>query len=156
MSGRAELKLAKPPEPAGAQPVPRVTVQNRSSALPEFLGTLIERFDRTAMDVSGHAARIRLQVTDEGAWDVVVQRDRADVDDADQRRAPDALITADRAVWVSMAADLRSGMDAFRQGRLTVRHNLHLGLGFLAATSADAGPAALRFGTSRPATAASR
>ncbi len=145
MSGRASLKLAERPRATGAEPVPRMTVQNRSSALPEFLETLIERFDRTAMDVPGHAARIRLQVTDEGAWDVVIQRDRADLDDADQRRAPDALITADRAVWASMATDLRSGMDAFRQGRLTVRHNLHLGLGFLAATSADAGPAALRF-----------
>ena len=125
--------------------VPRMRVQNRSSALPEFLETLIERFDRRAMDVPGHAARIRLQVTDEGAWDVVVQRDRAEVDDADQRLAPDALITADRAVWASMATDLRGGMDAFRGGRLIVRHNLHLGVGFLAATSGHAGPERLRF-----------
>ena len=36
-------------------------------------------------------------------------------------------------------------MDAFRAGRLQVRHNLHLGVGFLAATSGDTGPGRLRF-----------
>jgi pimeloyl-ACP methyl ester carboxylesterase len=112
---------------------------------PECLQRLIERFDRTAIDVMGRAARIRLQVVEDGAWDVVVEGDTARIGGADLRRAPDALLAADRAVWSSVAADLRTGIDAFRQGRLTIRHNLHLGLGFLAATSADRGSRALKF-----------
>jgi pimeloyl-ACP methyl ester carboxylesterase len=36
-------------------------------------------------------------------------------------------------------------MDAYRAGRLVVRHNLHLGVGFLAATSGMTGPGRLRF-----------
>jgi pimeloyl-ACP methyl ester carboxylesterase len=36
-------------------------------------------------------------------------------------------------------------MDAFRRGRLTVRRNLHLGVGFLAATSGMTEPGRLRF-----------
>jgi 3-hydroxymyristoyl/3-hydroxydecanoyl-(acyl carrier protein) dehydratase len=36
-------------------------------------------------------------------------------------------------------------MDAYRAGRLVIRHNLHLGVGFLAATSGFTGPERLRF-----------
>jgi pimeloyl-ACP methyl ester carboxylesterase len=38
-------------------------------------------------------------------------------------------------------------MKAYRSGRLTVRRNLHLGVGFLAATNSDGGPDRLRFRT---------
>jgi pimeloyl-ACP methyl ester carboxylesterase len=36
-------------------------------------------------------------------------------------------------------------MNAFRRGRLRIRRNLHLGVGFLAATAPDTGPGRLRF-----------
>ena len=37
-------------------------------------------------------------------------------------------------------------MEAFRRGRLKVRENLHLGIGFLAATTGSDDPGRLRFG----------
>ena len=55
------------------------------------------------------------------------------------RSAPDATS------WEEVAADVASGMDAFRRGRLTVRRNLHLGIGFLAATTGARDPGRLRF-----------
>jgi pimeloyl-ACP methyl ester carboxylesterase len=58
---------------------------------------------------------------------------------------PDATLSADPDTWDRIAADLRGGMDAYRAGRLTVRHNLHLGVGFLAATSGATGPGRFRF-----------
>lgn len=57
----------------------------------------------------------------------------------------DATLTADEEVWDRIAHDLRGGMDAYRAGRLVIRHNLHLGVGFLAATSGMTGPERLRF-----------
>ncbi len=47
----------------------------------------------------------------------------------------DATITAEAQAWRAIAQDVRGGLDAYRSGRLTVRRNLHLGVGFLAATS---------------------
>ena len=55
------------------------------------------------------------------------------------------MLSADEATWDAIAADVRGGMDAFRQRRLTVRQNLHLGVGFLAATSGITEPGRLRF-----------
>ena len=47
------------------------------------------------------------------------------------------------------ARDLRGGMNAFRRGRLQIRDNLHLGVGFLAATSGSTDPARLEMGRVR-------
>ena len=47
----------------------------------------------------------------------------------------DAVVSADPETWRRIAEDLEAGMDAFKAGRLRVRRNLHLGIGFLAATS---------------------
>jgi pimeloyl-ACP methyl ester carboxylesterase len=46
-----------------------------------------------------------------------------------------------------VARDLPAGMAAFGAGRLQIRHNLHLGVNFLAATSGSDDPARLRFKT---------
>ena len=62
---------------------------------------------------------------------------------------PDALLSASEATWERIAGDVRGGMDAFRGGRLRVRRNLHLGVGFLAATSGMTEPGRLRFETVR-------
>ena len=51
--------------------------------------------------------------------------------------------------WSRIARDLRGGMNAFRRGRLQIRDNLHLGVGFLAATSGSTDPARLEMGRVR-------
>ena len=56
---------------------------------------------------------------------------------------PDARLCADRRDLARIARDLRGGMNAFRRGRLQIRDNLHLGVGFLAATSGSTDPARL-------------
>ena len=59
---------------------------------------------------------------------------------------PDALLSADEATWGRIAADVRGGHGRLPARRLRVRQNLHLGVGFLAATSGirEPGAAALR------------
>ena len=122
-----------------------VTVGDDGHGLPEHLRTLIERFDASVLDVVARQARIRLDMIEDGKWDLLVGRDLLEIRPAESRRVPDAIVTADRATWTLIASDLRAGMDAFRSGRLIVRHNLHLGVGFLAATSGATGPGRLRF-----------
>jgi pimeloyl-ACP methyl ester carboxylesterase len=110
-------------------------------APPRALTTLADRFDPEVFPVM-RDARVRLTGPGVGTWDAVLKRDEARLEEADADRRPDALIEADGPTWHQLATDLGGGMDAFRAGRLTVRHDLHLGVGFLAAT-ADGG--ALRF-----------
>jgi len=112
-------------------------------SLPNSLRVLVDRFDMSAFDAPQGRARIRLRV-DDAQWDVLVNGG-ARVVAADARVAADATLSADRATWDQMAKDLRGGMDAYRAGRLVIRHNLHLGVGFLAATSGATGPQRLRF-----------
>ncbi len=59
----------------------------------------------------------------------------------------DATLIADERTWERIASDVRGGMDAFRARRLTVRRDLHLGVGFLAATSGMTDTGRLRFRT---------
>jgi pimeloyl-ACP methyl ester carboxylesterase len=87
--------------------------------------------------------RIRLAVAGDGAADAVIVDGVARL----ERPAgdePDAVLTADAETW-RRAADLRDGMDAFNRGRLSVRRNLHAGVGFLAATSGASAPGRLEF-----------
>ncbi|MEA2346947.1 MAG: hypothetical protein QOG62_734, partial [Thermoleophilaceae bacterium] len=97
------------------------------------LDQLLERFDPDVIDVPGDRARIRLAVTDGEDMDAVIERGRIHLTPAAGR--PDALLTADTDTWRRIADDVRGGMEAFRQSRLSVRQNLHLGVGFLAATA---------------------
>jgi pimeloyl-ACP methyl ester carboxylesterase len=113
---------------------------------PPALAALVERFDPDVIDVPSDGARIRLVVSDEGAWDAVIESDAVALRRATQEQ-PDALLDADRATWEGIARDVRGGMDAFRAGQLSVRQNLHLGVGFLAATSDLADDRRLRFGS---------
>ena len=110
---------------------------------PEYLETLIDRWEPDAFDSPDHRARIRLEVANNGAWDAVIRgkeaRLRAEGDD------PDAVITADAQTWQKIADDLPAGMEAYNRGRLRIRHNLHLGVGFLAATSGITDPGRLEF-----------
>ena len=113
--------------------------------LPPTLRTLVDRFDPSAFDAPAGEARIRLVVPEDGHWDVLAGPGGVRAVAAYRRPVPDAILSADAETWSRIATDLRGGMDAYRAGRLTVRHNLHLGVGFLAATSGMTGPERLRF-----------
>jgi pimeloyl-ACP methyl ester carboxylesterase len=118
-------------------------------APPEVLTRLCERFDATAFDVPGDRARLRLVVEGAGEWDFVVNGSARSLEPAEEKLRPDARLCADRATWSRIGRDLRGGMNAFRRGRLQIRDNLHLGVGFLAATSGSTDPARLEMGRVR-------
>ena len=106
--------------------------------------TLVERFDPEVIDLPGERAVIRLASTEGEGWDVIIDREHARLA-ARRPGGPHAILSADADTWSSIAEDVSSGMEAFRAGRLRVRRNLHLGIGFLAATSRMNGPGRLRF-----------
>jgi pimeloyl-ACP methyl ester carboxylesterase len=114
-------------------------------AAPEALERLIARFDPDVIDAPNGEARIRLVVRDQGrGWDVIASGDRIELVAA-HGSTHDTELSADAATWEQIAADVRGGMAAFRGRRLEVRRNLHLGVGFLAATSGMTEPGRLRF-----------
>jgi pimeloyl-ACP methyl ester carboxylesterase len=114
----------------------------------DAIRALVGRFDADVVDVPGGTARIRLKSGGE-AWDVLIEDGSAELAPAEQRLAADCLLTADGDTWRDIASDVRGGMTAFRRGRLMVRRNLHLGVGFLAATSGMTEPGRLRFDSVR-------
>src|SRR3954469_1044684 len=117
------------------------------SAPPEALGALLERFDRDAFDMPRGRARVRLNVNGHGSWDLEVQPHRHRVRRANTDNEAHAELTADLGTWAKVAQDLKGGMQAYRAGRLHVRRNLHLGVGFLAATNDSGDPSRLKFRT---------
>ncbi len=96
------------------------------------------------MDVPSGSARVRLEVLEEGEWDAVISPQVVALGPAEGSDY-DAELSADAATWRAIAADVRGGMLAFRRGSLRVRRNLHLGVGFLAATSGLLEPGRLQF-----------
>jgi pimeloyl-ACP methyl ester carboxylesterase len=108
---------------------------------PQALRTLIRRYDPDVFEVGRAKARIRLEGAGRQAFDVILDGRGAKLEAADGKR-PDALLSADPDTWREIAEDLRGGMAAYQSGRLRVRRDLHLGVGFLAAT-AGAGEGAL-------------
>jgi pimeloyl-ACP methyl ester carboxylesterase len=116
------------------------------AAPPQPLQDLVGRYDADVADFAAGRARIRLAVRDGETWDVVVGRRRATLERANGDH-PDACLAADEPTWAQIAADVRGGMVAFRAGKLTIRQNLHVGVGFLAATSGITEQRRLRFET---------
>jgi pimeloyl-ACP methyl ester carboxylesterase len=106
---------------------------------PDSLRTLTGRFDPAVFDTR---ARVRL-ACGEDEFDAVLEAGRARLEAPEGR--PAALIAAEPEVWEGVAADVRGGLEAFRRRRLSVRRNLHVGVGFLAATSGLDGPGRLEF-----------
>jgi pimeloyl-ACP methyl ester carboxylesterase len=102
------------------------------------LTRLLERFDPELFWPMRADARVRLLGHPDGGRDVVFEGDRAFLVAPEGR--PDAVLTADPGAWELIAQDVRGGLDAFRTGRLQIRHDLHLGVGFLAATASEADP----------------
>ena len=122
-------------------------------APPEVLATLLDRFEPAAFDAPTGRARLRLEVEGEGedggAWDLVIRGGLRELERAERGLRPDARLCADHAAWEQIGRDVRGGMDAFRRGRLTIRDDLHLGVGFLAATSGMTDAARLEMGRVR-------
>jgi pimeloyl-ACP methyl ester carboxylesterase len=110
---------------------------------PASLQTLVGRYDAETLPIQ-HEVRVRL-VVDDDPWDAVLGPGGARLEG--ERGEADATLTADEATWDRIATDLRGGMEAFRRRRLAVRQNLHLGVGFLAATSGMTESGRLRFRT---------
>jgi pimeloyl-ACP methyl ester carboxylesterase len=106
------------------------------------LEQLVDRFDPEVFDVGRPEARIRVQGAAPEPRDVILEDGRARVEPSSGD--PDAELIADEETWSAVAHDLRDGMAAFRSGRLRVRRDLHLGVGFLAATAPRGGPGRLR------------
>ena len=113
----------------------------RPSAGP--LRALADRYDADVFVPEHGLARVRLSVRGGDARDAVLDGGALRLEPAGGEA--DATLTADARTWAALAADPRGGLDAYRAGRLSVRHNLHLGIGFLAATSGQTGPGRLRF-----------
>lgn len=114
-------------------------------AVPKPMRTLVARYDPAVFDPKRRQTRIRLAMPGKGAWDVVLTNDAATI--AATHGRADALLTADEETWRQIATDLRGGMTAYQSGRLSVRRNLHAGVGFLAASSGATEPGRLRFRT---------
>jgi pimeloyl-ACP methyl ester carboxylesterase len=114
--------------------------------VPEYLERLIDRWGPDAFDAPDHTARIRLNVTGKSkSWDVTIKGSEARLKPANADKKPDATLTADEQTWRKIGDDLRGGMEAYSKNRLQIRHNLHLGVGFLAATSGQTDPGRLEF-----------
>ena len=112
---------------------------------PHSLQRLVDRFDPSAFDAPRGSARLALEVPGEGAWELQVDATGARLGLADGGARADAVLRADGATWSRLADELTSGLEAYRSGRLVVRHDLHLGVGFLIATSGAEGPGRPRF-----------
>jgi pimeloyl-ACP methyl ester carboxylesterase len=110
------------------------------------LQKLVDRYDPEILPIERSDVRVRLSITGDGAWDAVLDPDGARLEKASSQRA-DAELQADPKTWERIAADVRGGMDAFRARKLSVRRDLHLGVGFLAATSGMHEDGRLRFRT---------
>jgi pimeloyl-ACP methyl ester carboxylesterase len=121
--------------------MPAITATAIVHPLP--LRLLVGRFDPAVFEPPGGRARVRLAIVGGGVWDVLLDGGAARL--VDCRGEADAVLTADARAWAAIAGEVGGGMRAFRSGRLAVRRNLHVGVGFLAATGGGNGLGRLRF-----------
>src|SRR5215216_7403609 len=124
-------------------------MRQEGTAPADGIASLAKRFDADAMHIPGGRARIRLAVTGDRACDALIAGRRLRLREADEGAEPDCVLSADAATWRRIASDVRGGMDAFRAGKLRIRGSLHVGVGFLAATSGSDERGRLEFDTVR-------
>ncbi len=98
------------------------------------LQTLVDRFDAGIFEVGRRCVRLRCRDDSGPVADVIIEHGHARLVEPGPRRA-DAVFTAAPEVWQAIAEEPGGGLAAFRRGRVRVRHDLHLGVGFLAATT---------------------
>ncbi len=125
------------------------TATPQGSAPADAIVALADRFDPDVIDLPRGRARVRLEVNGDRAGDAVIVGRRLRLRRPNESAKPDAVLSTDAATWERIAADLRGGMDAFRAGRLRISGSLHVGVGFLAATSGADEPGRLEFDTLR-------
>ena len=126
----------------------KTKTQTVDDPLGSALERLVARFDPSVFDVGRSLVRLRIQARD-APKDVAGETYAVVIEDGTarlttDRGGADAILTADAHTWNEIADDVRGGMTAFRKGRLKIRRDLHLGVGFLAATSQATGPGRLR------------
>jgi pimeloyl-ACP methyl ester carboxylesterase len=109
------------------------------------IGALAERYDPDVIDLPGGHARVRLAVAGGRSWDAVLSGRGLRLGPVRDGERPDASLSADPATWRRIAEDVRGGMDGFSRGRLRIRGSLHVGVGFLAATSGATDESRLTF-----------
>jgi pimeloyl-ACP methyl ester carboxylesterase len=126
-----------------------VPASTDSSAPPAGIAALAERYDPDVIDVPHGRGLVRLRAPDQGDWDARLSDSELQLAPAREGDDPDAVITADSATWGRIANDVRGGMRAFQSGDLRMRGSLHLGVGFLAATTGSDEPGRLAFETLR-------
>jgi pimeloyl-ACP methyl ester carboxylesterase len=112
-----------------------MAIAERTATLPACLRALLARFDVRAFTVRAPEVRVRLGMAGDRAWDLLVRRGKAEVHTAQPACVPDVTLTADAADWARIASYPSGAVDAFRDGRLIVRRNLHVGIAFLTATN---------------------
>jgi pimeloyl-ACP methyl ester carboxylesterase len=111
---------------------------------PQFLDDLVGRFDPDGFDAPNGEARVRVRWNGD-ARDVSIRGESVRIRPPRNGRA-DTLIEADERTWQAVARDSASGLQAFGRGQLKMRGNLHVGVGFLSATSGAPAERRLRFG----------
>src|SRR5688572_15754485 len=111
---------------------------------PQFLDQLVERFDPDGFDAPDGSARVRVR-WDGDARDVSIRGESVRIGPPRNGRA-DTLVEARERVWRQLGEDAGAGLQAFGAGKLKMRGNLHVGVGFLSATSGAPAERRLRFG----------
>lgn len=119
-------------------------------APPGYLRELVGRYDPEPIHVPGGEATIQLEVTGVGFWDAVISGGGCSLEQPSDEREADARVSAAPDTWQTIAVDARNGMEAFQRGALSVRHDLHLGIGLIAATSGEQAPDRLSFAVVEP------
>jgi pimeloyl-ACP methyl ester carboxylesterase len=104
--------------------------------------SLADRYDPSAVEPPLQA-RVRL-VSGQEAHDALIDGGEIRIVAAEGDRA-DAVISGSATAW-RRAANGHGGLAALGDG-IRMRHNLHIGTGFLAATAGDRGPSRLRLET---------
>jgi pimeloyl-ACP methyl ester carboxylesterase len=113
------------------------------SSMLTVLRRVVSRYDPLVLPEDAPQARVALVAEGRGTWHVLLEGQRARI--RPEAGRPDAVITAGVETWEQLAAEQVSGLGAYLDGSLSVRRNLHLGVGLLAAVSGPRGPAQLRF-----------
>jgi len=90
-AARASSRVIEPEDQS------RRAIRGIAVSLPRSLATLVSRFDGSVLDVARPGARVRIIVSGEGQWDLLIRGDQARLSPADSRATPDASLSADAA-----------------------------------------------------------
>ncbi len=118
----------------GATPTAHGRAATGASRAWSALEHLIERFDASVFDVGRRRASIRIEAGAAAIADVLIEYGHARLT-SPETRSPDAVLSAAELDWEDVVR--QGGLHTFRAGRVRIRRDLHLGVGFLAATAPE-------------------